>query len=46
MAGGVNIFLYGCVRLLVSKCAVYLCVHVCETQSKVVLVQWYQARHL
>ena len=38
MAGGVNIYLYGCVSLLVPEYAVYLCVYVCETHSKVVLV--------
>ena len=29
MAGGVNIYLYGCVSLLVLECAVYVCVYVC-----------------
>ena len=42
MAGGVNIHLYGCVSLLVPECAVYLCVYVYETQSKVFLVLRYQ----
>ena len=42
MAGGVNVYLYGCVSLLVPECAVYLCVYVCETLSKVVLVLRYQ----
>ena len=42
MAGGVNVYLYGCVSLLVPECAVYLCVYVCETLSKVVLVLSYQ----
>ena len=38
MAGGVNIYLHGCVSLLVAECAVYLYVYVCKTHSKVVLV--------
>ena len=38
MAGGVNIYLHGCVSLLVPECAVYLYVYVCKTHSKVVLV--------
>ena len=38
MAGGVNIYLYGCVSILVPVCAVYLPVYVCETHSKVILV--------
>ena len=29
MTGGFNIYLYGCVSLLVPECAVYLCSHVC-----------------
>ena len=41
-AGGFNIYLYGCVSLLVPECTVYLCVYVCETHSKVVLVLKYQ----
>ena len=39
---GVNIYLYGCVSLLAPECAVYLCVYVCETHSKVLLVLKYQ----
>ena len=42
MAGGINIYLNGCVGLMVPECAVYLCVYVCETHSKVVLVLRYQ----
>ena len=42
MAGGVNIYLYGCVSLLVPECAVYLWVFVYETHSKVFLVLRYQ----
>ena len=38
MAGGVNIHLYGYVSLLVQECAVYLCVYVCQTHSKVFVV--------
>ena len=37
MAGGINIYLYECVSLLVPECAVYFCVYVRETHSKVVL---------
>ena len=42
MAGDVNIYLYGCVSLLVPECAGYLSVYVCKTQIKVVLVLRYQ----
>ena len=42
MAGGVNIHLYGCVSLLVPECALYLCVYMYETHSKVVLALSYQ----
>ena len=42
MTGGVNIYLYGCVSLLVSERAVYLCVHMSETHSKVILVLRYR----
>ena len=42
LTGGVNIYLYGCVGLLVSERAVYLCLHMCETHSKVILVLRYQ----
>ena len=42
MTGGVNIHLYGCVSRLVPECPVYLCVYVCETHSKFVLVLRYQ----
>ena len=34
MAGGANIYLYGCVSLLAPKCAVYLCVYVCMCDIK------------
>ena len=33
MAGGINIYLNGCVSLMVPECAVYLWVYVCETQQ-------------
>ena len=46
MVGGINIHLYGCVSLLVSECAVYLCVYVCETHSKVALLLRYQGLSL
>ena len=42
MAGGVNIYFYGCVSLWVPEWLVYLCVYVCETHSKVILVLRYQ----
>ena len=42
MADGGNIYLYGCVSLLVPECAVYLFVHVYETHSKVIWVLKYQ----
>ena len=45
MAGDVNIYLYGCVSLLVPECAGYLSVYVCKTHIKTVLVQRYQALH-
>ena len=46
MADGVNIYLYGYVILVVPECAVHLCVHVCETHSKVILVLRYQSSTL
>ena len=42
MVGHIYIYLYGCVIPLVSQCAVYLCVYVCERHSKVILVLSYQ----
>ena len=42
MAGGINIYSGECVSLLVSECDVYLCVYVCETHTKIVLVLRYQ----
>ena len=42
MAGLFNIYLYGCVSPLVPECAVYLCLYVCETHGKVILVLRYQ----
>ena len=42
MAGDVNINLYECVNLLVSECAGYLSLYVCETHIKIILVLSYQ----
>ena len=42
MVGHIYIYLYGCVIPLVSECAVYLWVYVCERHSKVILVLSYQ----
>ena len=38
MADDVNIYLYGCVSLLVPECAGYLTVYVCKIHIK---VSWY-----
>ena len=43
MSGGINMYFHRCVSLLVPVCAVYLCMYVCETHTRVILALTYQS---